>query len=49
MERMENIYQDLQMIPAAVAEELRSQKERLKQCAREHGDYVSPQAFEEVR
>ncbi len=49
LERMENIYQDLQMIPAAVAEELRSQKERLKQCAREHGDYVSPQAFEEVR
>ncbi len=49
LERITNIYKDLENIPQVLFEELGAQKKRLKECQQQFGDYVEPKNFKEVQ
>ncbi len=48
LERIENIYKELKLIPACLFEEIEAQRARLKTCQKDYGDYVSPISFKEA-
>ncbi|UCC95680.1 MAG: phosphoenolpyruvate carboxykinase (GTP), partial [Candidatus Omnitrophota bacterium] len=50
LERIKNIYsKDLKEVPVLLYEELDAQKERLLECQKKNGDYVSPFVFKEKK
>lgn len=47
IERIINIYKNLEDVPSILFEELKKQEERLKECQRKFGGYVSPYNFKD--
>ena len=47
LERMEEIYKDMEEVPAVFHEELKAQKARLLEAQEKYGDYITPEQFQE--